>query len=67
MLRLALGLGLPYIGVIALLPWAASKDDVYLFGVPFVYAWIFAWFVLTSGCLWLCWMLFDKRATEQNS
>jgi len=24
--------------------------------------WIFAWFVLTSGCLFACWMLFDRHA-----
>jgi hypothetical protein len=66
MLRFILGLGLPFIGVIGLLPWAASKDT-YVLGVPFVYAWIFAWFVLTSGCLWLCWTLFDRHAAEQTS
>ena len=66
MLRLILGLGLPYVGVVGLLPWAASKD-VFVLGVPFVYAWIFSWFVLTAGCLWLCWMLFDRHANHPNS
>ncbi|RDU98839.1 DUF3311 domain-containing protein [Trinickia dinghuensis] len=65
MLKLFLGLGLPFIGVIGLLPWAASKD-VYVAGIPFIYAWIFAWFILTSGCLMLCWTLFDKHSETQN-
>jgi len=58
MLKLLIGLGIPYIGVIGLLPWVASVDRTVL-GVPFIYAWIFGWFVLTSGCLMLCWRLFD--------
>jgi hypothetical protein len=65
MLKVLIGLGLPYIGVIGLLPWAAS-NDFYVLGVPFIYAWIFAWFILTSGCLLLCWLLFDKH-TETRS
>jgi hypothetical protein len=58
MLKLFIGIGIPYIGVIGLLPWVASVDMTVL-GVPFIYAWIFGWFVLTSGCLMLCWRLFD--------
>jgi hypothetical protein len=27
--------------------------------VPFVYLWMFGWFVLSSGCLGACWFLFD--------
>ena len=34
-----------------------------MLGVPFIFMWIFAWFVLTSGCLFACWMLFDRRAS----
>ncbi|ALS60441.1 DUF3311 domain-containing protein [Pandoraea norimbergensis] len=64
MLRLLIGLGLPYLGVVGLLPWAASVDR-YVLGVPFIYGWIFLWFVLTSGCLYLCWMLFDRHQVEE--
>lgn len=66
MLRFLIGLGLPFIGVIGLLPWAASNDS-YVFGVPFIYAWIFGWFVLTSICLALCWVLFDKKAEQREA
>lgn len=45
-----------------LLPWVAAQDR-YVLGVPFIFMWIFAWFVLTSGCLFACWMLFDRRAS----
>jgi hypothetical protein len=66
MLRILIGLVVPYLGVIGLLPWVASQD-FYILGIPFIYAWMFAWFVFTSGCLMLCWQLFDKHADTQDS
>ncbi|QBQ99925.1 DUF3311 domain-containing protein [Paraburkholderia pallida] len=63
MLRVLIGLGLPYAGVLGLLPWIASAD-VYVLGVPLVYAWMFLWFVLTSACLFVCWHGFDKHAAD---
>ncbi|WP_434111531.1 DUF3311 domain-containing protein [Paraburkholderia caffeinilytica] len=66
MLKFLIGIGIPYIGVIGLLPWVASVDR-YVLGVPFIYAWIFAWFVLTSLCLQVCWRLFDRRADDASS
>jgi hypothetical protein len=63
MLKLLIGLGLPYAGVLGLLPWIASAD-VYVIGVPLVYAWMFLWFGLTSLCLLVCWHGFDKRAAD---
>lgn len=58
-LKLLIGLGIPYSAVIGALPWVAS---IYypIFGVPFVYAWIFGCFVLTSACLYVCWLFFDR-------
>lgn len=66
MLKLLIGIGLPYMGVVGLLPWAAS-NDFYVMGIPFIYAWIFAWFILTSGCLMVCWLLFDKRPATRDA
>jgi len=63
MLKVLIGLGLPYLGVLGLLPWVASVDANVL-GVPFIYAWMFAWFVLTSACLYVCWRFFDRPAGE---
>lgn len=64
-LKLFIGLGIPYLGVIGLLPWVATVDR-FVFGVPFIYAWIFAWFILTSGCLMICWHVFDSRHDESH-
>ncbi|WP_179403846.1 DUF3311 domain-containing protein [Burkholderia guangdongensis] len=66
MLKLFIGIGIPYIGVVGLLPKVASVD-LFMFGVPFVYAWIFAWFVLTSGCLLACWRLFDRLPAKADA
>ncbi|SCU75225.1 conserved hypothetical protein [Cupriavidus necator] len=63
MLKLFIGLGLPFIGVIGMLPWVATVER-FVLGVPFIYAWIFAWFVLTSGCMLACWLLFDRHAAD---
>ncbi|MNU11528.1 hypothetical protein D3C72_2594640 [compost metagenome] len=49
--------------MIGLLPWVASVER-FVLGVPFIYAWIFAWFVLTSGCMLACWLLFDRHAAD---
>lgn len=65
MLRLFIGLGIPYIGVLGLLPWVASVDR-FIFGVPFIYAWMFAWFVLTSACLIACWYMFDRHTGDTD-
>ncbi|AXF24604.1 hypothetical protein CUJ89_30515 [Burkholderia pyrrocinia] len=63
MAKFLIGLAVPYLGVLGLLPWVSSVD-AYVFGVPFVYAWMFAWFVLTSACLFVCWRCFDKPAAD---
>ena len=61
MLRLFIGIGVPYLGVLGALPWVASVDR-FVLGVPFIYLWIFMWFILTSLCLYVCWRLFDRAA-----
>jgi len=63
MLKFLIGIGVPYVGVIGLLPWVAKMDRM-VWGVPFIYAWIFAWFVLTSACLFICWYCFDRHVPE---
>jgi hypothetical protein len=63
MVKVLIGLGLPYGGVLGLLPWIASAD-VYVLGVPLVYAWMFVWFVLTSACLFACWHWFDRHTAD---
>ena len=63
MLKVFIGLGIPYLAVVGLLPWVASVDR-FVFGVPFIYMWIFIWFVLTSGCMYSVWYLFDRHEPE---
>lgn len=63
MLKLFIGIGIPYIAVIGLLPWVASVDR-FVFGVPFIYVWIFMWFVLTSLCMLVCWLMFDRHEAD---
>jgi hypothetical protein len=63
MFKLLIGVGIPYLGVLGLLPWVASVDS-FVLGVPFIYAWMFAWFVLTSACLYICWRCFDRPADD---
>jgi hypothetical protein len=63
MARVLIGLGIPFLGILVALPWAASIDK-YVLGVPFVYAWSYLWFLLTSLCLALCWLLFDRNKAE---
>jgi Protein of unknown function (DUF3311) len=65
MLKLFIGIGIPYIGVIGLLQWVASVDR-FVLGVPFIYAWIFTWFILTSACLLACWCFFDRHASDAD-
>ncbi len=49
---LIVGLGLPAFGVLVIMPLLANTS-VYVFGIPLLFAWIFAMFPLTSLCLWL--------------
>jgi hypothetical protein len=66
MLKVLIGLVVPFVGVIGMLPWVAS-NDIYVLGIPFIYAWIFGWFVVTSVCLQLCWVLFDKKTERRDA
>ena len=65
MLKLLIGIGIPYVGVLGLLPWVASVDT-FVLGVTFIYAWMFAWFVLTSVRLYVCWRFFDRPVDAER-
>lgn len=66
MLRFFIGVVIPYVGVIGLLPWV-NTVTFSVSGVPFLYLWIFAWFALTSLCLAICWYCFDRHRTPDAS
>lgn len=53
---LIVGLGLPALGVLLVMPLLANTS-IYLFGVPILFMWIFLMFPLTSLCLWLAWRI----------
>ena len=63
MARVFIGLVIPFVAVDLMLPWANSVAFT-VFDVPFVYLWIFAWFILTSVCLMACWLLFDRKRPD---
>jgi hypothetical protein len=63
MLRILIGLVLPFVGVIGLIPFTNGVTWT-LWNIPFLYLWIFAWFILTSVCLAICWLCFDRHRPE---
>jgi hypothetical protein len=65
MLKLALGLGVPFAAIVLALP-LINQVSFTVYNIPFLYLWLFAWFVLTSGCLGACWFLFDRRRAEEE-
>ena len=62
-LRVFIGLGIPFIAVVLLLP-LANEVTWTLWNIPFLYLWMFLWFVLTSACLAICWFWFDRHRDE---
>lgn len=65
MLRILIGLVIPYAAVIGLLPWVSSVERVVL-GIPFIYMWIFMWFLLTSLCMYVVWQRYDRHAPDEQ-
>lgn len=58
-LKFFIGFIVPYVGVLGPLPWIASRD-LFVLGIPLIYGWVFLWFFLTAGCMWVCWQFFDR-------
>lgn len=63
MVKVLIGLIIPYLGVLGLMPWTTSVAEP-VAGIPFIYFWMFCWFIITSGCLYTCYKWFDSRASE---
>ncbi|MBB2162731.1 hypothetical protein HLH48_21730 [Gluconacetobacter sacchari] len=53
----ALGFGAPFAAIVFVAPFL-SYLPFSICGIPVVLVWMFAWFPLTSLCLWLC----ERRA-----
>jgi hypothetical protein len=63
MLRFFIGLGVPFIAIVGMLP-VVNKVAFTFFNVPFLYLWMFSWFILSSVCLGICWLCFDRHRPE---
>ncbi|MGH3359088.1 MAG: DUF3311 domain-containing protein [Nocardioidaceae bacterium] len=53
---LAIGLGVPVVALLVAMPLLADTS-VTVGGIPLLFGWIFAWFPLTSLCLWVAWRI----------
>lgn len=53
---LLIGLGLPAIGILIVLPLVANTS-VEVLGVPLLFFWMFLLFPLTTLCLWAAWRI----------
>ena len=63
MLRVLIGLVVPFVAVDLMLPWANAVEFKIL-DIPFVFIWLFIWFILTSLCLTTCWLVFDRQRQD---
>lgn len=59
-----IGLGIPGLAILVVMPMLASTD-VRVLGVPLLWFWLFLWIPLTSVCLATAWTFIDSREQEQ--
>lgn len=64
-LSFVIGLGVPFVSILGVLPFTGSLHTSVL-GFPFIYFWIFLWFPLTSVCLWISWYAFDRHRYQED-
>ena len=62
---LVVGLVVPATAILVVMPFLADTD-VYVLGVPLLFLWVFAWFPLTSLCLWLAWRHDEPRYRDES-
>lgn len=63
MLRVVIGLIIPFVAVALAVPLVNDVTWT-LWNIPFLYLWMFAWFVLTFVCLAICWFCFDRHRPD---
>ena len=61
---LVIALVIPTAAVFVGVP-VTSHFSVTVWGIPLVFAWLFAWLPLTSLLLWLTWRRFDASVYQQ--
>lgn len=62
--RLGVGLGIPVAATLALVPVVGLVHGTVL-GFPAVIAASLAVFALTSGCMAICWLVWDRKAPDR--
>jgi len=63
---LAVGLGMPAAAILVVMPLIADTS-VYVLGIPLLWLWMFAWFPLTTLCLWVAWRIDEPRYRDGQS
>jgi hypothetical protein len=59
------GLVIPFLALVVVLPFL-SDTSVTVLGIPLLFFWVFLWMPLTSFCLWIAWLVFDRQAYVGN-
>lgn len=59
------GLVVPFVAVVGGVAVLGGSGAT-VAGMPVVYFWMFAWFVLTTVCLAASWFLFDRHEFEDE-
>lgn len=65
LVSILIGMIIPFVAIVGVLPFIASSDASIL-GFPIIYFWIFLWLPLTSLCLWLSWLLYDRHNLKKD-
>lgn len=63
---LIIGLGLPVVGVVVIMPLLADTS-IHAFGFPLLFLWIFVMLPLTSLCLWIAWRIDEPHYRDTPS
>lgn len=63
--RFTVGIVIPFVAIVGLFPWY-NRVTPEVLGFPFLYFWLFLWFVLTTLCLFLVWRA-DVRDEHSSS
>ncbi len=56
---LAVAMGIPALAILVGVPLVSSSPYA-VFGIPMVFAWLFAWLPLTTLCFWISWRYFES-------
>ena len=59
------GLVIPFLALVVVLPFL-SDTSVTVLGIPLLFFWIFLWMPLTTFCLWIAWLAFDRQTYVGN-